>query len=211
MAARKKKAPGTHVGGASLVPDVDVTRRPIGVESEYLYWVGLIASCPVDFVDIAGINFPKANEDLVPDRMRPGKLQRVPKFGTIVPLTQRKMKMLVERLPRTVLRIYEDVDQTGAQEEPGTGKNVGKDPHVRPRRGQLITIPSPDEIEAFKKNARSFTTYRPQPIDRPIADFLYAQLCEDQEEGNRGERFPDVLSETGLVWPEEIEDLSALL
>ena len=201
LTAQAKPQQGkTHIGGSDLVPDLDAHKAQIGVSRSYKYWVGVTPSCPREHIDLAGINFPKVNENLVSDPMRTGNKRRVPVIGSIVELDQRKILKMRDRLRRTVIRFLDDAGQT---EEPGTGQNVG-DNHVRPRRGQIITIPTDEDIEDRGRRGKPTNAYRPHPNDVPAARYMFAQICDDQDKGSRGEYYPDTLETTGLSWPDEL-------
>lgn len=193
----------THISGKSLVPDLDDLRSNAGISLQYRYWVGITPSCPVESIDIAGINFPKINENLVEDPMRTGIKRRVPVIGSIVYLTEDKIRRIRERLARTVIRFTED---PGEQDEPGTGQNLG-DAHRRARRGQVITIPTSQEVVERRKAGKATRQYVPGPNDVPAARFLFAQLCADQVNGSRGDVYPETLETTGLEWPDDIEGI----
>jgi hypothetical protein len=198
--------PKTKISGSELVPDLDGHRAGAGVVVEYRYWVGVTPSCPVEHIDLAGINFPKVNENLVNDPLRTGMKKRVPVIGAIVFLTEDKIRRMRERLKRTVIRFIDS--DSGAHDEPGTGQNVG-DNHRRPRRGHVITIPTAEEIAQRRKTGKATRAYVPNANDVPAARFMFAQLCDDQERGSRGEVYPDCLETTGLAWPDEIDELTA--
>ena len=199
----------THISGADLTPDLTARGRKDGVSKSYKYWVGVTLSCPRESIDLAGINFPKGNEILVPDPMRTSVKRRVPVIGAIVSLTEDKIKRMRDRLERTVIRF---MDNKGVQHEPGAGKNVG-DPFERPRRGQVITIPTAEEVKLRREKGKPTREYQHNPsTDVPASRFLYAQLCVDQVNGSRGHYYPPPLEETGLDWPEKLEaELSDLL
>ena len=190
----------THIAGSDLVPDITSHKAQQGVARTFKYWVGVTPSCPREHIDLAGINFPKVNENLVSDPMRTGNKRRVPVIGSIVDLDQRKILKMRDRLRRTVIRFLDDAGQT---EEPGTGQNVG-DNHVRPRRGQIITIPTDEDIEDRGRRGKPTNAYRPHPNDVPAARYMFAQICDDQDKGSRGEYYPDTLETTGLSWPDEL-------
>ena len=192
----------TRIDGADLVPDTS-SPGAHGVLRQYKYWVGVTPSCPVEHIDCAGINFPKVNENIVPDPLRTSQKKRVPVIGAIVFLTEDKIRKMRERLPRTVIRFLDDA---GVKEEPGTGQNVG-DNHQRPRRGHLITIPTAEDVARARKTGRPSRQYIPQTSDAPAARFMFAQLCDDQERGSRGEFYPEPLEVTGLEWPDALEEL----
>lgn len=206
----KKSAVGktSRISGAELVPDIKERSIRRGVDTSFLYWVGVTPSCPVEFIDLAGINFPKVNAALIPDPMRTGRTVRQGKIGSIVRLTEDKIQMMREKLPRTVVRFLND---DGAKEEPGTGQNIG-DVAQRPRRGQLITIPTDADIAQRRKLGKPTRAYTPDLLrDVPAARFMFAVLCDDQDQPERGEHYPEPLEETGLEWPGELAELSAIL
>ncbi len=205
--APKAPAAKTRIAGSALVPDLAAhSSRSGGVLHEYLYWVGVTPSCPREHIDCAGINFPKVNENLVDDPMRTNKKQRVPVIGAIVRLTEDKIRRMRDKLPRLVIRFLDD---KGQHEEPGTGQNIG-DNFQRPRRGQIITIPTEDEVASARARGKASRQYVPQKNDAPAARFMFAQLCADQEKGSRGEVYPEPLEVTGLEWPDEIDGDSLL-
>ena len=190
----------THIKGEDLVPDFE--RLGQGrVSKRYTYWVGITPSCPVESITLAGINFPKLNEELLPDPMRTGNMKRRPVIGAIVRLTQKHIERIKEQLPRTVIRFRDD---KGTREEPGTGENLG-DLHERPRRGEVITVPTPETIAARQRAGKALNAYVPRAGDVPAARYLFAFLCADQGKGERLDHYPDVLETTGLGWPDEIE------
>lgn len=200
--AKKAKRPANkraHTPGRDLVPDLSKHRA--SVESTRFYWVGVTPDCPVRFVDLAGINFPAHNENLIPDPSRPGRKKRQPVVGAIVPMNAEKIDQIRERLARTVIRFTDD---KGQKEEPGTGQNLG-DLARRPRRGYLITIPREEDVAAREKAGRPTRRYMQQPGDQPAARYMFAKLCTNQTTGNRGDEYPDVLEQTGLDWPGDEE------
>lgn len=192
----------TMVKGSDLVPDFD-SEGMAGVRTEYRYWVGVTPSCPVGSIDLAGINFPKINEKIIPSLHRDGTKSRVPVIGALVFLTEAKFRLMKDRLPRTVIR-FTGKDE-GVKEEPGTGQNLG-DAHRQPRKGHLITIPTAEDVASAKKRGRPTREYIPHKDDVPAARFMFAQICADQEKGSRGDVYPDPLEVTGLEWPDEIEE-----
>lgn len=183
------------IAAASLLPDWG-DHDAAGVVQTATYWVGVIPSCPVESIDLGGIAFPKMNELLVPDPLRTNVKRRVPVIGSIVRLTHEHIQRMRERLPRTIVRLYDG----GQEQEPGTGQNVG-DNHVRPKRGQLITIPSQELVDARRARGKPVRLYSRQPNDVPAANYMFAVLCKDQERGERSEHYPDTLNITGLEWP----------
>lgn len=192
----KKAAAGKgHTPGADLVPDL--SRSAPGVTREVFYWVGVFPACPVENLTVAGIAFPKVNEDLRP---QPGtnELQRVPHIGGITSLTADKIDTLRERLPRLVLRFRDP----NPGDEPMAGSGL-QDRQRRARRGQPIHIPTAAAIEAARKAGRTLPRYVASPNDEPAARYMFAVPCEDQEQPRPGGVYPPSLEETGLDWPEE--------
>ena len=198
----------TKVEGRDLVADIESRSVASGVGQRYRYWVGVTPSCPVNGLDIAGLNFPKVNEQIVPDPNRTGQKKRRLVAGSIVWVTEDKIRLLRERLPRTVIRFTDD---KGTHEEPGTGENIG-DVAQRPRRGHVITIPTDEELADRRRKGKPAHAYIPDPKrDVPAARFMFAQLCPNQDQPEQGEYYPDPLELTGLEWPEELAELDKLL
>jgi len=208
-APRRKAAKAkTNIGGSELTANIAERSNSAGTSRRYRYWVGVSPSCPVESIDLAGVNFPKVNANLVADPMRTGRKKRVPVIGAIVYLDEGKIRKMREKLPRTILRFTSDV---GDHDEPGTGENIG-DVARRPRRGQLITIPTDAEIEERRKKGKPTRAYSPNlERDVPASRFMFAVLCEDQENGERREEYPDPLEVTGLQWPDELAAVEDIL
>jgi hypothetical protein len=182
----------SKIAAASLVPDLSKFAKDGTSATEYLYWCGLDPKAPVEYVNIAGLTFPKASELIVDDPLRTSTRKRIPVIGQLERVSLQAMTRLRDLLPRTVVRFYNSKEE---REEPGTGKNVG-DIHQRPSRGQLITIPTAEAI------ARGVQPYIPSKNDVPIARLIFMQLCADQVRGSRGEFYPDPVEVTGIDWPE---------
>lgn len=200
--AKRKTKSRTAIAGKDLTADIAVRTQASGLSRRYRYWVGITSSCPVEWIDLAGINFPKINEKIVPDPLRTGKKRRSPVAGALVWLTEDKIRLMRERLPRTVIRFLDD---KGVQEEPGTGENIG-DVAQRPRRGQVITIPTEEDLADRRKRGKPARVYVPDPTrDVPASRFMFAHLCEDQDRPERGDHYPDTLETTGLEWPDELD------
>ncbi len=198
----------TNIAGSALAADIQKRSREQGRIVQYRYWVGITPTCPVETIHCAGIAFPKVTEQLVSDPMRTGQKKRAPRIGALVWLTEQKIRLLRERLPRTVIRF---LDQQGQREEAGTGENIG-DVAVRPRRGHLITIPTPEAIADRERRGKAVRAYNPDPDrDVPAARFMFAQMCADQKNPVRGDYYPDPLEMSGLQWPEELTGLDDLL
>ena len=195
----------TKIAGDALVAKIGDPDQP-GVLREYRYWVGVYPTCPVELIHLAGIAFPKVSENLIDDPMRGPVRQRQGVIGSIVFLDERRIRLMLERLPRTVVRFTED--DKGAKDEPGTGMNMG-DVHQRPRRGHIITIPRAEDIRLAKARGKPTHEYVPRQGDEPAAKYMFAVLCTDQERGNRGDTYPPSLAETGLEWPHPLPEAAA--
>lgn len=187
-----------RVEGSALVPNL--SEHQVGIAKRYTYWVGILPKTPVESLAVAGVSFPKMNERLIQDPTNPEGKRRIPVIGALVDLTRDKLDLLAERIPNTVIRFLEE---EAVKEEPGTGKNLG-DLHQRARRGHLITIPSAEDVAERKKRGKATQQYIPREGDHPAARFMFAVLCKNQDKPERGEFYPDVLEETGLVWPEDV-------
>ena len=199
-AEQAKPAVKTKFDGSRLVPDIQGARQRGGVAKTYKYWVGVTPSCPVQGIDLAGINFPKLNELLIQDPMGGPMKRRVPVIGALANINEHQVRRLMDALSRTVIRF---TDNPGQKDEPGTGQNVG-DLHQQPRKGHLITIPSPAEVAERAAAGKPTREYSPGPNDVPAARYIFAQLCADQERGSRGDFYPETLETAGFDWPEEL-------
>lgn len=199
---QKESGSATKIKGRDLVPDFDAPLS--GSLSEYVYWVGVTPSCPVEHIDLAGINFPKLNENIIPDPSRAGRTQRIPVIGSLVNLTEDKIRLMRDRLPRSIIRFSDNQEAKGVQEEPGTGQNLG-DLHLQPRKGFLIRIPTDEYVKERQAAGRATRHYVRKKGDEPVARYMFAVLCADQNNPARGEYYPEVLENTGLEWPEEME------
>lgn len=203
-----RETASTHIAGSALVPDIAARSRATGVARQFKYWIGVSPGCPVESIRLAGVCFPKVNQKLVPDPNRSGKKARVPVVGAIVWLNEDKIRALRERLPRTVIRFQ---NAEAIIEEPGTGENIG-DNAVRPSKGKVITIPTNEEIAFRKKRGKPTNEYVPDTTrDVPASRFMFAQICDDQVNGERGEFYPEPVETAGLAWPDALEDETARL
>lgn len=210
-AARRVKNASRPVKGRQMVPpgqlSANIQRRSQskGVVREYVFWVGVYPQCPTESINLAGVCFPKVNERLEPDPKRTGRKRRIPQIGALVRLRFDKIAAMRDKISRTVIRFQ---NSPGHHEEPGTGDNIG-DAAQRPSKGRLITIPSDNEITERKKNGYTVKHYVPDiERDRDAANYMFCILCDDQGRPQRGNHYPDPLSETGLAWPDE--DTAAL-
>lgn len=190
---------GTHFGGTDLVPTI--TERQEENIRRYAYWVGVLPACPTENAYLAGICFPKQTAQRIQDSNRSGRTQLVPQAGSIVRLDARRVKKIREVLRRTVIRFLDD---PGQKEEPGTGLNIG-DLHVRPRRGHLITIKTPEQLQYLRLKGKPAREYIPKEGDAPLARYAFAILCPDQENPTPGPVYPEPLEVLGLSWPEHLE------
>jgi|SRR5688572_1518529 len=186
----------TNIAGSDLVPDLSIHSDAVDVG--HFYWIGALPSCPVSHVTIAGECFPKIEEQVI---SLGGQTKRIPVIGAVVRLNKPKIRLMRERLRQTVIRFTSEPDLI---EEPGTGKNIG-DAHQRGRKGHPITIPTSEFLAERAKNKIPARPYRPTKNDEPVARYLFAQLCRDQDKGERGTTYPDVLEVTGLEWPGELD------
>lgn len=186
VAERKNFVPGT-----ALAPDPE--RKRVAVTKEFYYWIGVLPDCPVDSADIGGINFPKINQLPIPDPTDRTKQKLVPVIGAIVVLDKQRVKRIIDKLPNTIVRLTGET----TRENKDTGTITTK------RRGQLISIPTKEEVAELKKHKRRIRNYVPREEDEPIAKFLYMRLCPNQDKPGRGSEYPETLLEAGLELPPE--------
>lgn len=191
----------TKIAGKDLVPDFS-PKGSLGVLAEYSFWVGVMPSCPVEGIALAGIQFPKINENIIPATNRSGRTERVPVIGAIVQLTEVKIKMMCNRLPRLVIRFK---NEPAVREEPGTGLNLG-DVHLQGRKGRIITIPTKEEVADRQKRGRATKHYTPDTRDEPAARYMFCVLCKNQDHPERGDTYPGSIEDLGLEWPDTIEE-----
>jgi hypothetical protein len=189
-----QKKPDTKFEGRDLVPDISA--GSVDVIAERFYWVGVLPDCPTEGIVLAGISFPKVNEDVKsgPD----GRTVRVPRIGAITILTASKVALMREKLRQTVVRFTNEPEQ---KDEPGTGVNIGH-PHRRARRGHIITIPTASEIKASIDQGHAVNSYVPAKYDKPAADYMFCVRCENQDNPQQGFEYPPPLSQSGLEWRE---------
>lgn len=193
--APKKTKSSVVADGASLAPDL--SQYAAGTERSYAYWVGVAAGCPKPVVHMAGIAFQMKTEIRDPDGD-----QRIPRDGAITMLTENQINLLAERVPRTIVRFRKGP----LPDKADSGSNV-TDHSERPKTftgGTVFTIPTQNDIDLAKAQRRNVPSYRKQPSDRPIAEFIYCIPCEDQANPQRGIGY-QTLDKTGLVWPGDEE------
>jgi hypothetical protein len=179
-----KRPKPTKIAGRSLVPDL--TKNLRAIETRYWYWLGALQDLPAGQATAGGISFHKITERVWRDAA--GNTQREPKIGNVQQLTAYDIKRIRDRLPYLVARISKP------------------DEEIPDRRGRLVRIPTEVEIEERIKHKRPVRRYVQESGDRPLADYLFAKLCEDQESHKPGHTYPPPLSQSGLEWPDELQD-----
>lgn len=186
--AKEKK--GTRISGADLAPwlDQEIVRK----SSEYVFWIGVTPSCPVDSVDVAGINFPKLNQMKVPDPATPSTSKLVPVIGALVRLDESRVRLLVKKLPRTVVRRTGEI-----KTDPESGLITSK--------GHLVRIPTEEECKAREEKGKPVNRYVQGANDEPVVRYLYAVLCDNQDSPQRGNEYPESIEEAGIEWPDQLE------
>lgn len=204
QAAKPASAQPQRTPGASLVPQIKAETGHSVLE--HVYWCGVLPSCPVEWIDAAGINFPKVTEELMPNPGQPGKFRRVPKIGALVRLDTRRLKALEKALPLKVIRFLSTAEQDEEQRRAeadatanGRMKNLG-DVAARPRKGYPISIPN----EADRKSGEERGRWRPYVAkagDEPAARYMFMVRCTDQRNPSRGDFYPEPLEATGLEYP----------
>lgn len=194
-----KPATGAKIKGKDLVPSV----ATLPTKKRYAYWVGVTASCPVQAIDCV-VNFPKVNG--VPVKEPGSRIKRLRGvLGAIVWLDAENIRIMRERIPRTVIRVINaevpDVNDAGKDLEDVTEFADTKRP-----KAHIITIPTEERLKAAQEAGRPARRYIKQSGDIPAARFMFAQLCEDQVNPRHGSVYPEPLERTGLEFPEPIEE-----
>jgi hypothetical protein len=188
----QKKATG--LPPAQFIPDLETHRNAITVKR--WYWIGALPSLPTESCDLAGFNFPKVNE--LVERDGDGQTTRLPMIGALVQWTREDLDRIRTKMARTVVRFYEARDP----QAPKT-----KDPRLHRarsgRKGQLITIPTAQELQQRREAGLTPVIYQQSPFDEPVAAFVFAQLCADQDAPDRGAQYPLPVSKTGIEWGED--------
>lgn len=180
------------IEGSALSYDVNAKRNSLGVTKQAYYWVGLLPGCPKEKAELAGVSFPKTTA-LLQQESASGRTVHVPQYGVVTTLTEEKIDLMRDRLSRTVVRFRQPAA------DPLASNNVGD--MTERRTGHFITVPTEAELEERRKAKRAAMRYTPGPNDEPAADYMFAVLCEDQENPRCGDYYPEPLSKTGLEWP----------
>jgi hypothetical protein len=182
----------------SLAVPGSALAAPLPAASEVVlrtYWIGALPGLPVEHADIGGIHFPKIQEHVIVTAN--GETRRIPKIGALVRLSREDIEFLIQRLPRTIVRFAAGEHGDDATQRRGIDAVVGEQ---RRRRGLLITIPTPEEIEKRRQLGMPTHAYYREPGDEPVANYLFAALASDQQNPERGSYYPDPLSKTGMRW-----------
>lgn len=187
----------TKVAASHLAPDFNNIPGELNLAT-HTFWLGVTADCPRGQIDVAGLHFPKAEEQIVINSA--GKQVRVPVIGAInATVTRLHFEELIKVLPRLVIRPTKPVLQDGS------GQNT-KDPIER-AKGRLIKIPDEKMIAGATASGRRLEPYVKQPGDRPATEFMFFVHAP---KGVRGTEY-QTIAEAGLEWPEEIEAVEDLL
>lgn len=187
----------TKVPASHLAPDFDNIPGDLNL-SEHTFWLGVTADCPSGQIDVAGLHFPKAEEQIVINDA--GKQVRVPVIGAInKTVTRVHFQELVRLLPRLVIRPVKPVVQDGS------GVNTGGP--IERAKGRLIKIPDEKMIAGAAEHGRRLEPYIKQPGDRPATEFMFFVHAP---KGVRGTEY-QTIAEAGLEWPEEIKAVEDLL
>jgi len=168
--ARAESPRAKIIAGSQLVPDLKA-HRSIAATSRF-HWLGVSVLNPMDVVAIGGISFPRYNGEPAVDEV--GKTRFVPTRGAIVPLTRAHLERIADYLAHSVVRFHEAPRSDGAR-----------------RKGHEVKIPR-------DSTGRNHARYTHQQWDEPMADYVFLQLCDDQEHPDRGSHEPPAVSETGI-------------
>jgi hypothetical protein len=168
-----------------------------GVIVETAYWLGAFPGCCGEGLDIAGINFPKINEDIRPG-LGHGNTERIPRLGAVVRLSQQKVDQIREKLPQSVIRFKEAA--TAEQHRDAM------DYTQKRRNGHPIRIPTEAQLKDAKKDGRILRRYVRRQYDEPAARYLFAVPCTDQKNPVRGVAYPESLEDIDIEWPKAKAD-----
>lgn len=179
---------------ADLDPGI-AARKVVAAETRW-FWIGTLPECPDWAPVFNGLDFPKFVEQA--SRSRDGRTIRIPMVGQIVKLSQERLRVIAGHIARTVIRFR------SAQESSDRGIGLGPAELPTPRRkGSLIKIKTPEELEALRKAGLPAPVYEAQPFDEPMSNYVFMIPCADQKNGGRnGNSYPDPISVTGIDWPE---------
>lgn len=187
----------TKVAASRLAPDFNNLPGELDLRN-HTFWLGVTADCPCGQIDVAGLHFPKAEEQIVINAA--GKQVRVPVIGALnATVTRLHFEEMIRVLPRLVIRPVKQVLQDGS------GQNT-KDPIER-AKGRLIKIPDEKMIAGATTHGRRLNPYVKQPGDRPATEFMFFVHAPN---GKRGVEY-QTIADTGLEWPEEIKAVEDLL
>tara|TARA_R100000458_G_scaffold11201_1_gene8959 strand:+ start:3998 stop:4630 length:633 start_codon:yes stop_codon:yes gene_type:complete len=189
---KNQKTKTTTVDPSVLAPDFDNIPGEL-VAEEYPFWLGVTADCPRGQIDVAGLHFPKKEEDIILNDA--GKQVRVPQHGALnFTVTKHHFEELVRLLSRLVIRPHKVIDADG------TGENIG-DP-VQNSKGRLIKIPDDKMLAGASESGRKLKPYVKQPGDRPATEFMYFIYAPDKVRGNKYQ----TIAEIGLEWPGTLDE-----
>ena len=123
----------------------------------------------------------------------------IPRAGGLNWINREKLDLIAAKLPFLVIR---NAIPFHENEHPKLVDPSSNEARARPT---LVQLRSPREKADLDRAGRApWPASRAMPGDKPLADFLWMQLCEDQERGrDKITVFPPPISETGLIWPSE--------
>lgn len=151
---------------------------------EKTFWLGLSADCPRGQIDVAGLHFPKLEEEI--KRNQAGKQVRNPVIGCInKTVTRAHFDALVKALPRYIIRPHKDADL----DDP---KSLAK--------GKLIKLPDPEAVHEGPEMRRKLKPYVQRPGDRPATEFMFFMHAPS---GKRGNEYQTIAEAGGLEWPDD--------
>ena len=151
------------------------------IAEEHPFWLGLTADCPINQLDIAGLHFPKSEEEIVTNPA--GRQVRVPVHGALnFHVNKKHFDDLVKVLPRVIIR----------------GAGAG---------GRKFIIPNEKNIADATTNGRVVKPYVRHPGDRPATDFMYFIHIPEK---HRGREYVTI-SDVGLEWPAALEEIDNFL
>ena len=194
---KTQEAKTTKVSPARLAPDFNNIPGELTL-NEHTFWMGVTADCPTGQIDVAGLHFPKSEEQIVINDA--GRQVRVPVIGALnKTVTRVHFQELVRLLPRLVIRPSKTITQDGS------GQNIGGP--IERAKGRLIKIPDEAMIAGAASHGRKLDPYIKQPGDRPATEFMFFVHAPS---GKRGIEY-QTISDAGLEWPEAVKAVEDLL
>lgn len=165
---------------------LDLSPQPEG--KMRVYWVGFVRDMPgnIFFHAVAGVALARQTENVTSTPGETRSTVRTPQLGSKTHLTDEEVEKFAARIRRCVLRRL------------GPSLHVdGPDGQPMPDRYAIVSVPTPEEVEAYRKNGMPFRQFVPQPGDRPLTEFVYF-VPSDYSIPHVDQGHPEPISVTGI-------------